>query len=528
MFQPKFIFQFTRLYCIFLFQDLETDYRSETSANLLNQSKSPDDGKSVVSFSMTSNNGIDFQSPNGNMEESAWSLDLTEVDEVIEQAILDVTSAGHVFIRLLVKTVGVLQCEEDVERLVLENLPSRFREIHLKNCKRIFTSKLSTYLEKARFSTEDDEIFFHGKLLADYIFTLLETLFGVMQRLLYVSHLLFLSKNGNRRDTDIKVRIRKEILEYWDEIEDMIIQEVESHLQDPDILKITDQLNTVSVSKRNDDLVSMDDDQFTSDSQSLVFKPSSKHGSILFKKIVEYNVRSCVLIKNYKDDNAIYETRKILDVIQSFLEKELIPVIQSTVNQEMIEIQLNPSLFLPSNDIEGKSDTKKPCLAAEKACHVSENLFNYWDQLFQHRTMVALILERLLRGFSSSAWENLESVLFPIYPATLEFRKSSLRFLQKDQFYIAMKKSMFSGKTAFDEFAQISNLPNESLKSTFDDNSLNIQYLQELKTIWISKFWDLSSLNYPFETMQVETIHVLFLSCNTDLIYFSRDLLTNL
>jgi hypothetical protein len=52
-----------------------------------------------------------------------WSTDLTEVTEALEASLNDPKSSGSFYIRLLVKAVSGLSCEEDAERMIFEVPP---------------------------------------------------------------------------------------------------------------------------------------------------------------------------------------------------------------------------------------------------------------------------------------------------------------------------------------------------------------------------------------------------------------------
>jgi hypothetical protein len=49
-----------------------------------------------------------------------WSTDLNEVTEAVEASLSDPKSSGSLYIRLLVKAVSGLSCEEDAERMIFE------------------------------------------------------------------------------------------------------------------------------------------------------------------------------------------------------------------------------------------------------------------------------------------------------------------------------------------------------------------------------------------------------------------------
>ena len=63
------------------------------------------------------NNGIGLTAPSPS--DSALT-DLLAVDDEVEMSLTDVANSGAIYIRLLVRAVGLLNCEDDVERLLLE------------------------------------------------------------------------------------------------------------------------------------------------------------------------------------------------------------------------------------------------------------------------------------------------------------------------------------------------------------------------------------------------------------------------
>lgn len=55
---------------------------------------------------------------------------LSALGEATEGALMDPSAAGGLFVRLLVRAVSELKCEEDVERMVLDISSSqRFKQI---------------------------------------------------------------------------------------------------------------------------------------------------------------------------------------------------------------------------------------------------------------------------------------------------------------------------------------------------------------------------------------------------------------
>ena len=60
---------------------------------------------------------------------SYWSTDMSEATEAKEAALNDPRAAGSLFIRLLVKGVSSLQCEDDMERMIFEGTHEQFRSL---------------------------------------------------------------------------------------------------------------------------------------------------------------------------------------------------------------------------------------------------------------------------------------------------------------------------------------------------------------------------------------------------------------
>ena len=63
----------------------------------------------------------------GASAKGSWATDLRGIDEALEASLPDPSAAGGLYIRLLVRTVGVLELEEDVERMVLDSISKSFR-----------------------------------------------------------------------------------------------------------------------------------------------------------------------------------------------------------------------------------------------------------------------------------------------------------------------------------------------------------------------------------------------------------------
>lgn len=116
-----------------------------------------------------------------------WSLDLNAIDDAVEASLLDPSSTGPLYMRLLVKTIGVLHCEDDVERMLLDSLYQSFVERIVSRCKERAQLKMAQLVrDHGPFADEDEETLFYGKTFAQYSGALLDALLGLIQRLLFV------------------------------------------------------------------------------------------------------------------------------------------------------------------------------------------------------------------------------------------------------------------------------------------------------------------------------------------------------
>jgi len=148
---------------------------------------------------------------------------------------------------------------------------------------------------------------------------------------------------------------------------------------------------------------------------------------------------------------------KVLDAVQLVLENELIPVVQSKVNGEMRDMQLNNQLFsLPAsstgagNVLQGTTEIAI-CPAAKSCAHTAAPLFTYWLQLPQHSDMVSTILDRLIRGFVSSAREELEAVSWKLLSFDERSKIPVLRAMRADPIFKAYRLHTYNGKASVED-----------------------------------------------------------------------------
>lgn len=578
-----------------------SDARSEVMS-VVNASQHLDDSRSVVSFRpppstpQTGPSGgfsVYRLSQEGSMGSNAvfsWSLDLREVDESAEAVLLDPSSAGPLFIRLLVKTVHLLHVEEDVERMVLDNLQQSFIDHVLVPFKDMVQNQLQAALnEMAAFGSEEEEIAFHGRVFCRYVSCLLDALLGMVQRLLYVCRLLAVSKDlhqetSNSQKTSGTVLAvaaststiqmtaneisKKVILELWDDLESLLVREMRVHLLEMEVEKISDRPTSVQLPKafteqklsspfssstkgtqrrghRASSLLSEgeDDEERRLFEGWLVFKPSARHSALLFRKAVAYSIKCSRILK----DNGLEEEpcdslrtsspvpargltvlesqarnamsfaaasgqpiqqNKVLLMLQQFLESELVPVIQSDVNQSIRELQLHAEYFAWNAQVSGLESWLPNPEACAVAWPMCETLFRYWLQLFQHRAMVTVVIDRLIRGFALSAREARESSTFSFVSAEGSFNKQMCKVMHGDPLYWQYKQRVYGGKRSLEEALQIAS---SSISTSggiadsipLDDRAMLALYIKEVSVLWGAPFWDLASGSYPVNSQKV-------------------------
>jgi hypothetical protein len=478
----------------------------------------------------------------------AWPVDLRELDEGLETSLGDPSESGSLYIRLLVKTIGVLECEEDVERMVLDGVVDKFRESVVHQVREHAAAKLAKELHREhRHSVggatspsagldEDDVLAVHRRLYTSFVGSLLDGTLMTLRRMLYLLKLLYVSKTMRSSeggygaalssahvdvDRAFKEHNKRQVLSAWMGIEDLVIQQMLSHLVEPDVAGITDSgtgraegLISKYGSQNRDGFLLLekgDHDVHEDGDVELIFTPSARHAAPIFRRVVSYaHLTGKILRENALEESKTIlqasrphlsplagspvksgsassvsspgQSNGILEVIQSFLESELIPVIQSTVNHGMREIQMNNAHFSvrfnsatlpqlvdaadegaeeeaavpgtaavksPSPQKRAVSDAVPLCYAAQLCVSAAKPLFSYWLQLHQHRSMVSTVLDRLIRGFASAAREELEGLTYSCVTMTLENVHSQLMQATKlDPLYKAYRIKMFGPNKA--------------------------------------------------------------------------------
>ena len=203
------------------------------------------DGKSDMtrSIASTAEPSIDAKPGNAKLQDAtvkgeAWSLDLAEVNESVEMALLDPTASVSVYIRLLVRAVHMLNCEDDVERMILdEHLSKSFVQVvnTLKRCivSRKIGQKLDTKSQCKKF----------------YAFTssMLSAAFMMLKKTLHVMRLFGISKSGetviSRNTYSTSEHNKETIFSFWSDVENIIIDVLNAHFVETDVQDISNEVS---------------------------------------------------------------------------------------------------------------------------------------------------------------------------------------------------------------------------------------------------------------------------------------------
>ena len=167
-----------------------------------------------------------------------WSMDLSEASEEIEKSLLpDPRAAGTMFIRLLVRAVGSLGVEDDVERMLLEDAPQKM----------VTTIRTLKAREKARvgdssaLSYDEQQNIFSG-----YIHKVLDAIYLSLRKLMYGLQLLRLSRNirygGSKGQWVANESTKKAIVEISVATAAVLQKELENHLVEQEVEAMSDNL----------------------------------------------------------------------------------------------------------------------------------------------------------------------------------------------------------------------------------------------------------------------------------------------
>jgi hypothetical protein len=429
----------------------ESNYPFDETASTISGSRRP----SFLSPSAAGGSGAGGNSSSYNHFNSShseiMSLSLQDIDENVESSLLDPSSSGIVFMKLLVKTIGGLRCEEDVERLLHETIFNGFSQVILPKIRNAAQANLARHLShlsssshhhknisvssplpssplSSSSSTDNDSLLkLHGRLFHRYVSCLLDALFTVFHRSIYVYKLLAVSKlgggissygDGRGGNNEISNTVVLLPLDYQKKIvsilsallsqmEECVIDEMEIHLVEIDVQNISDQLPASSSSSRKYYQNNEDEEEdlrggrirgaadgnnakgtrFSTD--RLIYAPSIWHASGLYSKIFKFNIKVTKLLYDSFDESMILSSLSslpspspspshsassidsfqstLLSFIKRQIEQELIPVVQSWVFKELRDLE-ERGLYSVTNDTIAVRQAQQ-LLAAQQAGH---------------------------------------------------------------------------------------------------------------------------------------------------------------
>ena len=543
---------------LYIAEDL---YAKGNLNNTTNESNSDDeyDGVIAPSGDSTSNNSAaianksasndvatDWKQSNFNWFD-VGSKKLEEATDALEASLTEPQKAGSVFIRFLVKAIGCLNCEEDAERMLLDICGTKFR-----------TSVLNELREKATFrrSSEismnpsleadvDSLMLIESQLFADHIKALLESATIALRRLLYVIRILNTWKKLKSGDTTVTYTIkdatRKAALAFWLDIEDAIVGELQVHFVEKAVQAISDfPIGTVPLEEKQQKKSDWLDTETTEKSVHSIFSPSARLAAPVYKVILAFDdaVRKILIEEGIEEPVVVqappvqllpsalpkgmsilealrlqeevqgtFSTQmrisRVLGAVQDVLEGELVPVVQSSVNHSMREIQTNSELYF------SKLDNVQPiyiqngiplCYAAQLCIQSARPLFKFWLQLPAHRDMIVTVLDRLIRGFASSAKDELENLTYKYISMQAAHKEAVVSAVRRDPLYSAYRHHVY-GKGSIEQLLGIEteSIDVKPLNLTVDDgdgdNKPKRDNALELGT-W-GQLWDLGATNYP-------------------------------
>jgi tRNA U34 5-methylaminomethyl-2-thiouridine-forming methyltransferase MnmC len=328
------------------------------------------------------------------LEEISWSMDLEDpgLDAAVEEELDAPEAMGSIFTRLIMKAVSALRAEDDVERMLLNQLSGQFQVV-MRSIKdwALMLPRTHAYAPRRGGHAADKGAgadgasaasAAEGKLFVRYVKHLLSCAFFSLRRLVYILRLLSLARklrdgDENPHAYEMKDSVRKCVLSMWSDVEDMIIAELKRHFVEKDVENITNGMggpggpdhgsNSMpgeggtghpsaggsehdSAVERGED--EEDDDEDGAESRVLICSSTSRLAAPVYREVTAFTERSRELLQSEVDWELGPQTGgKILAAVQIFIDGELMPVILGSINQVMRDLQMNTQYFsLPTAD----------------------------------------------------------------------------------------------------------------------------------------------------------------------------------
>lgn len=456
-------------------------------------------------------------------------IDLKELNESVEASLGDPSSRANstLFIRLLVRAIGALSCEEDVERMLLENTANQFSLV----LRRVREAAVLRKMRKIKEGVDEREG--NTAMFTNYLSKLLNASVTVLQRLLYVLRLLHSMRKLRTGESmgkyEMKAFNRRTVLELFDDIELTINKELKVHFVEKEVEAVMDKTAPLTgkiglAGPMGDDA---EDADYHSDESTAIFLTSASLAAPVYKKILYFadQVNDIMVAEGVHDPKSglaetinekhgttskavslldainpnkpasildalqaktdaltgksttgqisimdalmatgLADTKfnsRVLEAVQVYLEEELMPLVQLSVNADLREIQMNPNHFsLPITSGQGASTEAAsralgeaiPLSYAALSCaSTALPMYNYWLQLPQHNDMVLTILERQVRGFMQAAKEELEAKTWRLMSFEDKYRSKVLQGMSRDTVLAAYKTAVYDGSGSIDD-----------------------------------------------------------------------------
>ena len=119
-----------------------------------------------------------------------WSTDMSEATEAKESSLHDPQASGSLFIRLLVKSVSCLQCEDDMERMIFEGTHELFRG-GLLRIKRQRMEEAEELRRNANSINQEDDVYRqHVNIFTSFVQDVLNSAYLMLKMVFYVLKLI--------------------------------------------------------------------------------------------------------------------------------------------------------------------------------------------------------------------------------------------------------------------------------------------------------------------------------------------------
>jgi hypothetical protein len=434
-----------------------------------------------------------------------WSYELNGLDEGFERSLGDPRVSGTVFLRLLVLAAAELGCQDDVERMLLDDAPRKVLSTLLE----IKAATRATSSEYSMIPTQD----YQQAIFSSYLHKLLDTIYVTIKKLMYCLRLLRISKSfksDKNSQSYVSDNTKRAMLQIISSASRVLQHELELHLVEPEVVQMSDVIEPKSRNRREStatassrSLLGGTADTEEADAVSLdgttVCLPSVTLVAPVYQDIIAFSKRINKLLKEecQMEDSDIPKSQ-IVSTVERISQSDLLPLIQSHINQAMNDIQNNPALFAPTavDGGLGESSTHGAsglggvqtrvanynivCSAATRCFSTIRPLLTYWLQLPQHGEAVVTILDRIIRGFASFAKQEVEGLSWKMYSADEKWKKAVMENMRLDPVFLEYRRSVYGDNcTTLEELlglADVASVPGSGVSSSLSRSKMGPPY----------------------------------------------------